>query len=356
VRLIAVDSLGPDDLRAWGVLAERAVEPNPFFEPTLVVDAVRTLDVGGVGLMVAEDPTGGDWQGAFPVLVSRRLGLLRIAEIWRHPYSYLGTPLVAAGAEAPFARALADSLRKREHFDHLFVRRLSLGPVHGAILDAVATAGLEVVFERRYERGAYEGRPADRQLDWIKSKRRSEMRRQRRKLGETVGAEVEVVELPPSPETVEAFLAMESAGWKGEAGSALASSADSTTLFHRTCAAFAAAGRIQFRALRAGERNLAMSCDLAAGDTLFGFKSTYDESLHRFSPGVQLQAENFTNFDETRPETLFDSCAEPDNEMINALWPDRRGIATTILGPSGIRGAFSRRVLERAYARGRAEG
>src|SRR6202044_3746814 len=119
----------------------------------------------------------------------------------------------------------------------------------------------------------------------------------------------------------------------------------------RLCAAFAEDGRLQVRALMAAGRSLAMTCDLAAGDVLFGFKSAYDEELRRFSPGVQLQTENFGTFDREREETLFDSCAEPGNEMINGLWPDRREIATVVLGPGGIRGTVTRRVLERAYAR-----
>jgi hypothetical protein len=71
---------------------------------------------------------------------------------------------------------------------------------------------------------------------------------------------------------------------------------------------------------------------------------------------VQLQTENFGAFDRDRGEDLFDSCAEPDNEMINGLWPDRREIATLVLGPAGVRGALTRRALEHAYARRREDG
>jgi CelD/BcsL family acetyltransferase involved in cellulose biosynthesis len=351
VRLIPVDSLEAGDLEAWERLAARAVEPNPFFERPLVVDAVRTLEVPDVALLVAAESGGEDWNGALPVVVARKFGLLQLAEVWRHPYSYLGTPLVAAGAEDEFAGALTASLESNEHFDHLMVRRFSAGPVQATVAAATVEAGVEVLFERRFERGAYRGRTTENELDWIKGKRRSELRRQRRKLDEELGAEVEVVARPEVDEAVEEFLALESSGWKGEGGTALASGEGSAELFRQMCAAFGAAGRLQIRALRTDERNLAMTCDLAAGDTLFGFKSAYDESLRRFSPGVQLQTENFGFFDREREETLFDSCAEADNEMINSLWPDRRELATVVLGPGGVRGAVTRRALERAYAR-----
>ena len=280
------------------------------------------------------------------------LGLLKLAEAWRHPYSYLGTPLVAAGAEAEFATALVASLGSNEHFDHLMVRRWSVGPVLEAVEAAVVgDRRIDVLFTRRFERGAYRGRESEEELSWVKGKRRSELRRQRRKLGEELGAEVEVIDRPDTMAAIDDFLTLEASGWKGEEGTALASQAGSSELFRRMCAGFAARGRLQIRTLRAGERSLAMTCDLAAGDTLFGFKSAYDESLRRYSPGVQLQSDNFGTFDREREESLFDSCAEPGNEMINGLWPDRREIATVVLGPGGIRGAMTRRVLERAYAR-----
>ena len=35
---------------------------------------------------------------------------------------------------------------------------------------------------------------------------------------------------------------------------------------------------------------------------------------------------------------LVDSCADPDNELINGLWPDRRTLSTLIFPSAGARG------------------
>jgi CelD/BcsL family acetyltransferase involved in cellulose biosynthesis len=350
VRLIAVESLGRDDLEAWGRLAERAVEPNPFFERLFVPAAARALESSGVRLLVAE--AGGEWIGALPVLVRRRLPGLAVAEGWTHSYSYLGTPLADAGRLPEFAAALAESLAAGEHSRFLVLRRCSTGPVLEALRAACAERrGTAVLFERRFERGAYRRRDTDEPLAWMKGKRRSELKRQRRKLGEELGAEVEVVERTDTAAAVADFLALEASGWKGQQRSALASDERSALLFRQMSAAFAAAGRLQIRALRGDDRALAMTCDIAAGDTLFGFKSAYDESLRRYSPGVQLQTDGFGAFEDGRGEALFDSCAEPGNEMVNAIWPDRRGIATVVFGPGGARGAVARRLLDAAYSR-----
>jgi CelD/BcsL family acetyltransferase involved in cellulose biosynthesis len=357
VKKMDLDSLSAAELEAWERLAGRAAEPNPFFEPLFLPAAARALGAERVELLVAES-AGGEWNGVLPV-VRRRVGrLVPLIESWWHSYAYLGTPLVDRDRIDEFAAALAASLADNEHGRFLMVRRWSVGPVLDAVRTAAAAGGIEILFERDFERGTYAGRdPEGQPLEWIKGKRRSELKRQRRKLGEELGEEVGVRARPDTEAAVADFLALEASGWKGENGTALASDRGSAELFDAMCSSFAAAARLQLRALQAGDRVLAMTCDVAAGDTLFGFKSAYDESLRRFSPGVQLQTENFGSFDRERPEVLFDSCAEPDNEMINGLWPDRREIATVVLGPGGVRGALAGRALERAYAaRDQADG
>jgi CelD/BcsL family acetyltransferase involved in cellulose biosynthesis len=355
VRRIDLDRLSVDDQDAWGRLVGRAAEPNPFFEPIFLPAAVRELGAAGVQLLVAESDAG-EWIGAFPVVRRRALGVVPLIEGWLHSYGYLGTPLVDRDRLDEFGSSLVRALETGEHGRCLMVRRWSVGPVLDAVRMAAGPGGVEVLFERRFERGAYRGRDPEKPLDWIKSKRRSELKRQRRKLGEELGAEIEVRDRHDTRAAVAAFLDLEASGWKGEKGSALASQGGSAGLFEDMSEAFAAADRLQIRALQAGDRVVAMTCDLAAGDTVFGFKTAYDESLRRFSPGVQLQAENFGFFDRERRETLFDSCAEPDSEMVNGLWPDRRPIATVVFGPGGPRGAVAKWALERAYAAGHRGG
>jgi hypothetical protein len=42
---------------------------------------------------------------------------------------------------------------------------------------------------------------------------------------------------------------------------------------------------------------------------------------------------------------LMDSCASPNNAMINRLWPDRRAVATWALPATGPRGWLAGRTL-----------
>lgn len=344
MRLLPLSSATEDDLDAWDRLAEAAVEPNPFAEAAFVPVAARALGADRVRLLVAE--RDGEWVGCMPVELRRALGLSALASTWSHPYSFLGTPLVRRDGVDEFAAELAASLRSGEHCRYLMLRGVSAGPVLAAIEAATAGAGMGPIFERRFERGAYEGRPEDEQLSWMKS-RRGKLRAQRRKLEKELGAVVTAQE--QGDEAAEEFLRLESAGWKGRQGTAMSSEGESAELFRGVCAEFASRGRLLLRSLQAEDRVLAMTCDLSAGDVVFGFKSAYDEELRRYSPGIQLHVDNFGFFDGERPERLFDSCSAPDNETINRLWPDRRQLATVAIGRRGPVGKALGRALARAY-------
>jgi hypothetical protein len=50
------------------------------------------------------------------------------------------------------------------------------------------------------------------------------------------------------------------------------------------------------RALRAGNRTIAYQCNLVAGDTVFGIKTTFDETFRRYSPGVVLLVDTVSTF------------------------------------------------------------
>jgi len=104
------------------------------------------------------------------------------------------------------------------------------------------------------------------------------------------------------------------------------------------CAAWHARGRLQILTLGTADRAAAMQCNLTAGDTLFCFKVAYDDELARFSPGVQLELAAVDVFHAAGALALVDSCAEPDNELINGLWPDRRTLTTLVFPAAGARG------------------
>jgi CelD/BcsL family acetyltransferase involved in cellulose biosynthesis len=320
--------LTPTDLESWTALAERSAEPNPFYEPDFVMAAagpeppelLAIDDADGPLLRLPTAPRR--WRRGLPALAA-----------WRTPYTYLGTPLVRRGAEAAAAEALLEAAHDVGRRSLLILERSRADGPFGAALAAVH-GGMDRRVELARERACLNRRPDADYLADMRPHHRRDHERQRRRLAERLGGELETRDRAGDEAAVERFLDLEAAGWKGATAMKATGDAD---FFRQVCARFAAAGRLELLELGAGERVAAMKCNLRAGDGLFAFKIAFDDSLAKFSPGIQLELDCVRRFDGSGA-AWFDSCAEPDNKMINRLWPDRRRLQTLIYSDRGVRG------------------
>jgi hypothetical protein len=137
------------------------------------------------------------------------------------------------------------------------------------------------------------------------------------------------------------FLALERRGWKGAAGSALASDPRTETLFLEALAGAARHGRLERLAIRLDDRPLAMLASFVTPPGAFSFKTAFDEDFARFSPGVLLQRENLALLSRSGVHWA-DSCAAADHPRIDHIWRERREIVRLSIGIGGAlrRGAF----------------
>lgn len=332
-HLRPLDELTERDLSAWRELAPSAVEPNPFFEADFVLAAWRHLGRNGVGLLVAEDADG--WAACLPVHKPARWRRLPIAAlaVWRHPYCFLGTPLVASGRTEAAVSALLDGGLGERRINVLTFDWLGDGgPVAAALERLLNERGISTVRYERFERASLRRRPEPTYLDdTLRGHRRRELQRMRRALARDVGDPVTTTDRPEDPDALEDFLRLEASGWKGEQGTALASREDHARFFRAVCASFARDDRLQLLELTAGGRPVALKCNLLAEGTVFCFKIAYDAQYARYSPGVQLERETVDLFHGRTSLNSMDSCATPNNQMINRLWPDRRPITTIVV-------------------------
>ena len=335
-RLIALDALTADDLAAWEALAARALVPNPFFEPGFVLTAARELGSGDERLIAAGDDRG--WHACLPVRTGRRGRRVpvRHAGTWLSLYCFLGTALLD-GVDPDAALAACLAVLAGETRDAAL--RL---PIHDDAGPAFDALGRPVVLER-YARAALHRRAEGGYLEAsVSSRHRKELRRTRRHLEDEVGA-LAVRDAAGDPAAVESFLALERSGWKGRGGTALASDAAHARFFRELAATYAAAGRLQLLLLENPEgRAVAAKCNVRAGDGILCFKIAHDDALRRHSPGIHLEVENMSWFHENTDADWMDSCAAPDNAMINRLWPDRRRLATLLVPVAGHRGRAAR--------------
>lgn len=341
-RWINPAELRPAELDAWADLGERALEPNPFYEPAFLLPAARHIDGDGVSLLVVED--GPEWVALAPVRAPRWRGRRApVLATWRPMYSFLGTPQVDRMRPADALGALLEAATTRAP-GRLFALDWvgSDGRLVGQARLAAADLGYRVLELVSFERAALRRRPEENYQEGMRSHRRRDLQRLRRGLERVLGAELETRDRSGDGAAPDDFMHLEAAGWKGGAGTAMASSEDHARFFREACAGFRDRGSLQIISLEAGARTLAMKCNFRAGEGIFCFKIAFDEEFAKFSPGVQLEMDNVAMF-HASGAAWMDSCADPGNQMINRLWPDRRRIATLALSTRDGRGRLSRR-------------
>ncbi|GGK35862.1 GNAT family N-acetyltransferase [Salinarimonas ramus] len=338
---------------AWARLLHGAADPNPFYGPDFLVPlmagkdppcaVVTTTDGEGALRMLAFLPLRP--RRALPGYLPARIGALT------GPMIMEGTPLLDAEDPDGAASALIDTLVGHEHRALLHLPLCVAGRTRTALDAAALRAGLAQGTVREIARAAIVRAGAGEDLT---TRKRKELRRSAKTLsqwGEPVYATLagEAVR-----DGLEVFLALEKAGWKGAAGTALAC-AEETERFAR--AAFsprATAPRVVLDVLRVAGEPVAAAIHILAGDRGGSFKGAYDERYAKASPGQLLDAwtrEEILAGAHTGVEHVglvrLDSCALPGHPL-ESLWTDRLVFADLLIGLSPRRGATE---LARAASR-----
>lgn len=337
----------------WAALAARAAEPNPFTEQWF---AAASLTHFGrfYDLRLVEVRRGARLIGVMVLSIERGYARLplRYVQNWWHHQMFLDAPQVEAGQERAFWEAVLKALDAADWAPNfLHVRGIAEdGPLHRALAEVRAAP----IVHRRVRAFLDSDLSAEAYYEQaVRAKKRKELRRQKNRLAELGGIAFHVLadeaELRP---WCDAYLALEKAGWKGKAGTALACDPHAEAFFREVIAAAFAAGRLQFRRLDVGGKPVAMLVNFLTPPGSYSFKTVFDEEYARFSPGVLLQIENLDILE--RPDIAWmDSCAVEDHPMIDSLWTERRSIVRVTVPLKGVRRAAAYalvRGLERVAA------
>jgi len=340
-------------LPAWEDLSAHAIEANPFYEPFMLLPALDAFGKHGVLQFVfiyAVRRERTVLVGFLPMERSGQYKGLPLAHLrlWMHRHCYLCTPLIRRGQARRCLSGYLDWLATEDTGVVVEWRNVN---ADGAFL----TAFTEVLADTRREYVPYEferallrpRRDSDSLLKETHSRKaRHELRRLERRLAEKGELEYrELQDRDDATQWIDAFLDLESRGWKGEHGSALACRASDRGFFVQWASEAARRGRLMMLALAVGGRTVAMKCNVLAGAGSYAFKITYDEHYARYSPGVLLEMENIRRFHARGDLQWMDSCADPGNWMMNRIWPDRRRIATLVVPGSNFAGPLFVRAL-----------
>ncbi len=327
-----------EERRAWDRLGDHSLEPNPFLRREFVMAAAHERDDDVELLVVSDGPV---WIGLLPFRRARYLRRLPYTCMapWLPAYSYLATPLIDADRAEAASDALVGAAVTSTGTKALVLDPIdSAGPTRDALDGAFDRHGLEPLVLTEYERAAVRRRPEPTYLsESLSGRSRKKLRASARALTKAAG-ELTVEDRAGDPDAVVQFLDLESKGWKGKRATALASTPQDRAFFTEMCEAMADREMLQLLTLSAGQKAVAMQCNLMDGPDLYAFKTAYDEDYASFSPGAQLEVASIEAFHEDDQLQTMDSCSLPGSELVERIWPDRRRLERLVV-PAKTRGA-----------------
>ena len=345
----------------WDELTLGASDPNPFFESWNLLPALVNLDRDG-NAQIAIYRSQGKLRGLMPVArVARYYGYpLPHMRNWLHHNSFCGTPLVSRGYEIGFWTALLDWADQNPG-GAMFLHLTNLpddGAVYAALRQVTAGRHRPSAVVHREQRAMLQSNqsPEDYFDAAMSAKKRKELRRQHNRLSEEGTLRFHRHDDDYKiDQWCDDFLALEQAGWKGSEGSALACDPATASLFRIAMHGAATRGRAERLSLSLDGKPIAMLVNFLASPGSFSFKTAFDKSYARFSPGVLLQRENLALLGR-KDIAWSDSCAAADHPMIERIWREKRNIVRANIGIGGsLRRTLFRQIL-RAESGGGTDG
>ncbi len=316
---------------AWDSLSAAAIEPNAFFSAGYALPAFAHSYSGPAPRALLAYGPARQLIGLLPVVSAwSALRLPVPAFVARQPYSPLTVPLLRQDQAEAAAGALIDAAAQAG------ARLLSLpamtldGPAFAALSAAMAQRGLVGVVHDRHERAALDAtQDSETYLRaGLGPKKLKELRRLRHRLEDEGQLAFTHLSAPADvAAALDRFLLLEAAGWKGAGGTGLGQSADDAAFVR----AAAAEGMFTIAELTLDDRLLASGIVMREGDRGFFFKIAYDETMARYSPGVQLTLELTRLFAADPTLALVDSTADAGHPMIDHVWRERLSVGDLLI-------------------------
>jgi hypothetical protein len=339
--------------KQWADLCARVAIPNVFMDPAVALAFAESWAAPVRVLLVwcSEGRTE-----LAPRLVGAWLLVERVTrQSWPWtalvspacPVAYLGTPVIEGEHAADVLAIMLEEIRKTPGLPKLVqAGDISDGSQITCALETVLAqgAGSARLIETRMRAKLVSG--PDPGVFWAGSMSRQRLQglsRKRRQLGKEGQLAFSAVDEPRAvAAALDDFLRLEASGWKGERHSALASDAATALFTVRMVAGLAQRRLVSIQSLSLDGVPVAMWVILYSGVAAYTWRTAFDESFGRFSPGILL-LEDMTAHLLTQPGIAFtDSCNHRDVGHQAERWPDRHIVSDLLID---VASAGSARVL-----------
>jgi CelD/BcsL family acetyltransferase involved in cellulose biosynthesis len=315
----------------WEELAAEAADPNPFYEHWMLLPALEAFGEADFRCIVVWD--NGKLGALLPMRLERRWRSTPLAALrsWRHRNMVLGTPLIRASSAARCVSALLESaLAPVLEFDLVPAD----GAFYGALAEAATAGRCPWLVTDAYARAILvRGRdPRSR----FNSNLKNNLKRWEARL-RACGA-LAPVRLAQGDDIAawrDDFLRLEASGWKGEAGSALASREQDRRFAVAVLDEAFRRDRLVITGLDLEGRALARHVAITAGEGAVCFKIAYDETYAKYAPGFVAEVDNVRQFLENPGPRWIDSNTARENTSYGRVWKDRRTLQGIAVGARG---------------------
>lgn len=329
----------------WERLTETSLRSNPFFDADFLIPALKHFGNNKVSVLVVtarprSNPNGQDVLCALLPLHKRRFyGLpLTCAEVWQHDQCFDCTPLIRKDCASEVLDFIFEVIHRQYQASLFSLNTVSCeGDFASLLTDNLADQDRTVFHRDHFTRACFV--PMQDAETYINTKvaknTRKGTQRLRRKLADSAAEPSTAYSQPDDAHWIEDYLSLEAAGWKGKAGSAFACDPAAKCFFVEMATRMMQSGKMRIAKTMFQNKPIAIACDLVQGQRAAHFKTTFDESLHTYSPGLMLELDNIAEW-HNRQIRFVDSCADPQHSMINRVWPDRTHYQSLVVALGGF--------------------
>lgn len=335
----------------WEELAANATEPNLFYEPWMILPALKYLKEDELIHMLfiflnhPKDKSQRILCGFFPLTQKRAIPKtpITLLSFWEHPYCYLLTPLIRTGCEKECLNAFSKWLTS--HFCNSALLKLTDIPAEGSfykiLMSHLRESSTKFFISKRHTSAFLRPKgDANTYLRSAHSRKSLKRLKCQEKAFSKIGS-MSVKSLGDEPDLekwMDDFLKLEASGWKGQMGTAMFCE-ESHSLFFKTILREAyRKNRLDLLILTLNEKPVAMQCNfLTKQGIAIPFKGAFDEAYSQYSPGVLLELYNIRRLhnpsQKPREIEWMDSCGT-DNKPIRYLWSETRPIHSLLWSTS----------------------
>jgi hypothetical protein len=339
-------------LNAIAELALSALEPNVFYEPFMLVPALKCLAAEEDLRLVlvfrgaAADPTQ-DLIGFFPLEIRQKYNHFPVqtARLWKHKFCYSCIPLLHQEHAEDALNGFMQWLGSEPGYGRLFELGMfrGHGPVHDLFISWLWNTHRPSLVDERWTRPClHRAACGETYLQAVMSGRhRKSLEKKEKKLRQLGSLEYAVpLSEAETAQWIESFFTIERNGWRGQRGLDCSSCPGGADFLREALIEAWQLKRLDMLGLRFASKLIAIKINLMAPGGNFAFLITYDEAFSAYSPGLLLEVENLRRFNDNPASIWMDSCADQNSPLFTRVWTGKTIIETLLISQGSRMGDF----------------